>query len=110
MVPTTNLRDDIQFLAAKPEPLWLLRHLCDEPTSLKNIADALLLPISTIQPLLDELMERQWVKHTGEGYRITSLGAFVTMEYLEFLNTLEEINESEQFIQELPIEAISSVH
>ena len=110
MVPTTELRDEIQFLTGTPEPLWLLRHLRDEPSSIENIADALSLALSTIQPPLDELVKRRWAEREGENYRITPLGAFVTVEYLEFLNTFEEIAESEAFIQELPIEAISSIH
>ena len=110
MTTTTDLRDDLQFLAGSPEPLWLLKYLRDESVHIETIADALALSRNTIQPPLDELVERRWVERDGETYRITPLGAFITMEYLEFLNTLKEIAESEDFIQELPIEALSSIH
>ena len=110
MATTADLRDDVLFLAARPEPLWLLKYLRDEPSPIEEIADDLLLPLNTIHPPLDELIERQWVERTDAGYSITPLGAFVTVEYLAFLDTLEEIAESESFIRELPIETISSIH
>jgi predicted transcriptional regulator len=110
MATNADLREVVQFLAANPEPLWLLKHLRDEPIPIEDIADELSLPLTTVQPPLDELVKRQWVERDAEKYRITPLGAFVTMEYLTFLDTLAEIDESEQFIQELPLEAISSIH
>jgi predicted transcriptional regulator len=110
MTTMTDLRDDLQFLTGSPEPLWLLKCLRDEPIHIGTIADALTLSRNTIQPPLDELVERRWAERDGESYRITPLGAFVTMEYLEFLDTFKEITESEDFIQELPIEALSSLH
>lgn len=105
-----DLREVVQFLSTTREPLWLLEHLCDEPSPLVDIADALVLSEDTLQPSLDNLVEREWVEQTSDGYRITTLGAFVTMEYLAFLDTLEQISESEQFIQELPLKAISPIH
>ena len=110
MSTKADRRDVIQFLAADPEPLWLLEHLRDEPSTLDDIAEALSLSQAVLRPTVDEFLERRWAERTSEGYRITTLGAFVTMEYLTFLDTLEQIDESEQFIQELPLEAISSFH
>lgn len=110
MSTKADRRDVIQFLAEDPDPLWLLEHLRDEPSPLDDIADTLSLSQAALQPSLDELLERSWAERTSDGYRITTLGAFVTMEYLTFLDTLEQIDESEQFIQELPLEAISSFH
>lgn len=110
MTTKADLRDDVEFLSSDPEPLWLLEHLREEPSSQEDIADALSLPQSTLQPSLNELVERQWAKRTSDGYRITTFGAFVTMEYLAFLDTLEQIDDSEQFIHELPLEAISLLH
>ena len=78
--------------------------------SIETIAGALAPSRNTIQPPLDELVERRWAERDGETYRITPLGAFITMEYLEFLDTFKEIAESEDSIQELPIEALSSIH
>jgi predicted transcriptional regulator len=110
MSTNTDLREVVQFLAANPEPLWLLRHLRDEPSRREDIADTLALPVSDIQSPLTKLTEKGWAERTSEGYRITTLGAFITMEYLEFLNTLEEITASEQFIQELTPRAVSPIH
>lgn len=105
-----DLRSAVQFLSSNPEPLWLLEHLRDEPSPLEDITEALLLSQAALQPTLDELVERQWAERTSDGYRITVLGAFITMEYLGFLDTLDQITDSEQFIQELPLEDISPIH
>ena len=110
MSANANLREVVQFLSTTPEPLWLLQYLRDDPSPIEEITDALLLPQNDIQPSLDELVERDWAERTTEGYRITSLGAFVTMEYLDFLDTLEEVYDSKQYIQSLPLEVISSFH
>lgn len=110
MATNADLREVVQFLSTTPEPLWLLEHLRDEPSPLKDIADALSLSQSTIQPSLDALVERHWVEQTTDGYRITPTGTFVTMEYLAILDTLEQIADSERFIRELPLEAISPYH
>lgn len=110
MTTKADLRGVVQFLSSDPEPLWLLEHLRDEPFPLEDIAADLSLSQDTLQPYVDELIERDWAERTSDGYRITTLGAFVTMEYLTFLDTLEQIDDSEQFIQELPLEAISSLH
>ena len=110
MATNTNSREIVQFLSTTPEPLWLLQYLRDDPSPIDEITNALLLPQNDIQPALDELIERDWAERTTEGYRITTLGAFVTMEYLAFLDTLEEIYDSKQFIQSLPLEAISPFH
>ena len=63
-----------------------------------------------LQPSLDELPERHWTEQTSDGYRITTLGAFVTVEYLTFPDTLEQIDDFEQFIEELPSKTISPFH
>lgn len=110
MTTKADLRDVVQFLSNDPEPLWLLEHLREEPSPLEDIADALSLSQTSLQPSLDELVEKEWVERTSDGYRITTLGAFVTMEYLAFLDTLDQIADAEQFIQELPLEAISPIH
>jgi predicted transcriptional regulator len=110
MSSKADQHDLVQFLSDDPEPLWLLEHLRDEPSTLEEISDDLSVSQLSLQPSLDELTERQWAEQTSDGYRITTLGAFVTMEYLAFLDTLEQITASEQFIQELPLEAISPIH
>lgn len=63
-----------------------------------------------LQPSLDEFPERHWTEQTSDGYRITTLGAFVTVEYLTFPDTLEQIDDFEQFIEELPSKTISPFH
>lgn len=95
--------DDIaQFLAGSPDRLRLLARLQDQPGSPGELADAFSISHRSVQRNLARFVDRGWAEKRDGAYHLTTLGALVTEEHADYIDTLDMLEAFATFYECLP--------
>ena len=86
----------------------ILGAVAEEPATPGEVADLTGASRSTIQRILSELEDREWVRRTNEGsYVATAVGTHVVHEFVPFVKSMETIDDLGEAIATLPTDSLS---
>lgn len=86
-------REHVEFLAASPNRVALLRLLRDDPRRPSSLTDEGSFSRSTVHRNLDGFVERDWVRKDGPRYALTTVGRRVLDKYESLLATVDVVHE-----------------
>lgn len=98
--------DDVAFLASSPHRVTVVQLLREGPWLRPDLHDQTGISQPTLGRVLGSLQDRNWVEQAGREYRLTSVGALVTGEFLGLLDTIETVHQLGDVIDLLPIDQL----
>jgi len=99
---------DVSYLTRSRNRVRILGAVAEEPFAPGEVADLTEASRSTIQRILSELKDREWVRRTREGsYVATATGHHVVRELVPFVKSIETIGDLSEAIAALPTGSIS---
>jgi predicted transcriptional regulator len=87
------MTDDARFLADSPDRLALLQRLREGAGSPAVLADDIDCARRSVQRNLAAFAERDWVERGDSGYRLTTVGHFVTRTHADYRDRLGRLDE-----------------
>ncbi|ELZ08901.1 transcriptional regulator [Halovivax asiaticus JCM 14624] len=104
--PSTEALASVEFLAASPVRLLVLRALDDGPAEPGQLEDRLEVPRSTLRRNLSELVDRGYVSHrpTRNAYGLTAVGEVVRDAFESVVSTVESAETVTPFLRRFPVE------
>lgn len=105
-------RDHVQFLAASPNRVALLRLLADGPRRPTTLTDAGSFSRSTVHRNLDAFVDRGWAEKSCGRYALTTIGRRVLSSYESLLDTIDAVHNDPFFehlnapVADLPVSAL----
>jgi predicted transcriptional regulator len=94
--------EQTQFLSLSRGRVRLLRCLDETSRCPRELTEVLGLSRRGVQRNLSALVDRGWVEKVSGKYRLTTSGALITRQYVDFCNTLSIIDECKPFFRYLP--------
>lgn len=98
---------DVSYLTRSRNRVQILGAVARNPISPRELAELTGASRSTLQRILSELEDRQWVRRTPEGsYVTTPVGTHVVNELVPFVESMETIDELGEAVAALPTESL----
>lgn len=98
--------DDIRFLADSNHRLVAMEALTDEPCSRADIRGVTGASAATVGRLLSDFERREWVTQEGTQYALTTLGRFVSQEFIALHTRMTVARDFRSLLASLPIETV----
>jgi predicted transcriptional regulator len=103
----TDRAERIAFLANSEHRIAILRALYDQPQAVRTLRDRTDASRATIGRVLNDFVERNWIRKENGKYAITPAGELVVEEFTPLLESMDRVAVLEEVGHCLPVDELS---